>query len=189
MDVLWWFYMIVLGTAFAQIAMALAVQWKIRAATGDPLYLPTTLWMFFLLVLTIEVWISVGFYVNTVVSMSVLSLMAFLWVPMGILILSVFLSDSTWRGASPTSDEERFSRLRKSFFTVLLLIPLINLAHETILGNASVDQDLLFPLLIAAGAIVGYFLRSTRADTLLAGAMLIVIGTYLFTSYGTVSVI
>lgn len=189
MDVLWWFYTILLSSAFAQLAVALAVQWKMRAGAGSPVHPPTILWLVFLLVLTIEVWIAVGYYIKTVSSMSIISLLAFLWVPMGILFLGVFLTDSTWIGSAPGSDEERFTRLRTSFFTVLLLIPIVNSVHEFYLGKLSVDADLLFPALIALGALVGYFLRGTRADTMLAAAMVIVISVYLLTSYGTVTAV
>lgn len=187
MDVLWWFYTILLGTAFAQLAVSLAVLWKNRAGAGVPLHPPTVLWLVFLLVLTIEVWIAVGYYVRSVTSMSVFSLLAFLWVPMGILFMGVFLTDMTWIGSAPNSDAERFSRLRTSFFMVLLLVPLVNLGHELYLDSLGLDADLLFPGLIAVGALVGFFLRSVRADTLLAAAMLAVIGVYLVTSYGIVS--
>jgi len=185
-DVLWWFYTIVLGGAFTQVAVALAVQWKVRAGAGTPVHPATVLWLVFLLILTIEVWIAVGYYIRTVDSMSIISLLAFLWVPMGILILGVFLADGTWTGAAPGSDEERFSRLRIPFFSVLLLIPMVNVVHEFVLGSLSVDADLLFPGLIAIGAVVGFFIRGVKADGLLAAAMVVVIAVYLLTSYGTV---
>lgn len=113
--------------------------------------------------------------------------LVFLWVPMGILFLGVFLADTTWLGSAPGSDEERFSRLRNSFFTVLLLIPFVNFGHELYRGALGADADLIFPGLIAIGAIIGFFLRTERADTVLAAAMVAVITTYLLTSYGTVS--
>lgn len=188
MDVLWWFYTILLSSAFAQLAVALAVQWKMRAGAGAAVHPPTILWLVFLLILTIEVWIAVGYYIKTVSSMSILSLLAFLWVPMGILFLGVFLTDSTWVGSAPGSDEERFARLRTSFFTVLLLIPVVNSLHELYLGKLALDADLLFPA-FAAGALAGYFLRGTRADTLLAAAMVTVISVYLLTSYGTITAV
>ena len=188
MDALWWFYTIVLGAAFAQIATGMAVQWKIRAATAEPIFLPTMLWLGFLLILTIQVWIAVGFYQRTVTSMSILSLLAFLWVPMGIMVLSVFLAEPTWNGSAPTSDEQRFTRLRRPFFTVLASIPLVNLVHEIALGSAGMDADLLFPVLLAAGAILGFFLRTRKADATLAGVMLVIICVYLVSSYGTVAI-
>ena len=188
MDLPWWFYSILLGTAFAQLAVALAVQWKVRAGAGVALHPPTMLWLVFLMVLTIEVWVAVSYYVRAISSMSILSLLAFLLVPMGILIMGVFLADSTWTGAAPGSDEERFSRLRPSFFAVLLLVPLVNFAHEFYLGSLGFDADLVFPALIAVAAVVGFFLRTSRADTVLAAAAVAVIAVYLVTSYGTVSV-
>lgn len=187
MDVLWWFYTIVLGAAFAQLAMALAMQWKARVVTGDPLHPPTVIWLVFLVILTIQVWIAVGYYIRTVSSMSVMSLLAFLWVPLGILILGVFLADGTWGLTSPGTDEERFTRLRRSFFLVLLLIPLVNIGHELILGTLGLDADLLFPGLIAIGALIGFFIRGLRADTVLAAAMTMVVAAFLLTSYGTVT--
>ena len=57
------------------------------------------------------------------------------------------------------------------------------------LGKLALDADLLFPALIAAGALAGYFLRGTRADTLLAAAMVTVISVYLLTSYGTITAV
>ncbi|MGI9135917.1 MAG: hypothetical protein ACR2JS_02510 [Candidatus Nanopelagicales bacterium] len=188
MDALWWFYTIVLGAAFAQIAMGMAVQWKIRAATSEPIFLPALLWLGFLLILTIEIWIAVGFYQRTVTSMSILSLLAFLWIPMGILVLSVFLAEPTWSNSAPSSDEERFARLRRPYFTVLVSIPIVNLVHEIALGSAGMDADLLFPVLLAAGAILGFFLRTRKTDAALAGVMLVIICVYLATSYGTVSI-
>lgn len=189
MDFLWWFYTILLSTAFAQLAVALAVQWKARAAANTPLHPPTMLWLVFLLVLTIEVWIAVGYFIRTVTTMSIVDLLAFLWVPMGILFLGVFLADTTWLGAAPGSDEERFSRLRTSFFSVLLAIPVVNFAHELYLGSLAADADLLFPGLIAVGAVVGFFIRGQRADTVLAAVMVVVITVYLLSSYGTVQAI
>lgn len=188
MDALWWFYTIVLGAAFAQLAVGIAVQWKTHLASGEPMHLPTLLWQVFLVVLTIEVWVAVGFYVSSIRSMSVLSLLAFLAVPMGILVLSVLLADQWWNGAPGLPDEARFARMRPAFFTVLLLIPVINLGHELALGTLGVDGDLFFPLAIAAGAGVGFALRGPRADALLATAMTGVTLAYLLVSYGTVSV-
>ncbi len=187
MDVLWWFYTIVLGAAFAQLAVALAVQWKVRVTTGRLLHLPTVLWLLFLLILTIQVWIAVGYYIRTVSSMSVISLLAFLWVPFGILIMCVFLTEGSWSASVSTDDEERFSRLRRSFFVVLLLIPVVNVVHELALGSLGFDADLIFPGLIAVGAVIGLCIRGLKADTVLAAVMLAVVGCYLLMSYGTVA--
>jgi hypothetical protein len=188
MDALWWFYTILLGAAFAQIAMGMAVQWKIRAATSEPLFWPTVLWLAFLIILTIEVWIAVGFYQRTETSMSIMSLLAFLWVPMGIMTLGVFLAEPTWNGSAPASEEERFTRLRVPFFTVLASIPAVNLAHELALGSLGWDADLAFPVIMMLGAVAGFFLRTQKSDAILAGGMVVIISVYLVTSYGTISI-
>lgn len=189
MDALWWFYTVVLGAAFAQLAIGIAVQWKTHLATGETMHLPTLLWQVFLLVLTIQVWVAVGFYVRTITVMSVWSLLAFLAVPMGILVLSVLLADQWWNGAPGLADEARFARMRRAFFIVLLLIPVINLLHELALGSLGLDADLVFPLAIAVGAGIGLVLRRPRGDTVLAVAMIALVVAYLLTSYGTVSVV
>ncbi len=189
MNALWLFYTIVLGAAFAQISLSMAVQWKIHAATGERLYLPTFLWLGFLLILTVEAWVALGDYQRTTTSMSVLSMLAFLWVPLGVFTLSIFLAEPTWNGTAPADDEERFTRLRGSFFTVLLLIPGINLLHEFFLGSVGFDSDLAFAALLILGALIGFRIRTRTADSILAGAMIVVISTYLFLEYGTISAI
>lgn len=189
MDALWWFYTVVLGAAFTQIALAIALQIKTRVGSGVPVHWPNLLWQFFLTILTIEAWIAVGYFQRSLQSMSVLNLLGFLWVPMGILMLSVFLADQWWNGAAAQGDEERFNRLRPAFFTVLLLLPVVNLLHSASMGALAFNADLLFQLLIALGAVIGFFLRTLRADVILSAAMLAVITIYLFTSYGTITLV
>lgn len=189
MDGLWWFYTVLLGAAFAQLAVGIALQWKTHIVIGDSMHWPTLLWQVFLLALTIEVWVSVGFYIRTLTTMSVLSLLAFLAVPMGILVLSVLLADQWWNRSPAMSDEERFVRVRRAFFIVLLAIPVINIAHELVLGSLALDADLFFPLAIAGGALAGLVVRARRADSSLAAAMVVLVVAYLLTTYGTVSVV
>lgn len=189
MDVLWWFYTVILGAAFIQVSISIAVQWKTSSANRERLHLPTLLWQVFLIILTVQVWVAVSVYLRTVESMSVLSLLAFLWVPMGLLILSVFLADQWWNGKSTEDDEQRFNALRRPFFLVLILIPVINLVHEITMGTASLDADTLFPLAIALGGVIGLRLRSARADSILAVAEILLVLVYLFAYYGTVSVV
>ncbi len=188
MDVLWWFYTVILGAAFTQVSIAIAVQWKTSSATGERLHLPTLLWQIFLIILTVQVWVAVSVYLRTVESMSVLSLLAFLWVPMGLLILSIFLADQWWNGRSTDDDEQRFNALRRPFFVVLILIPVINLVHEIAMGSAGFDDDTLFPLAIAIGGVIGLRLRSVRADSILAAAEILLVLVYLFAFYGSVSI-
>ena len=72
---------------------------------------------------------------------------------------------------------------------MLLLIPGINLLHEFFLGSVGFDSDLAFAALLILGALIGFRIRSRTADSILAGAMIVVISTYLFLEYGTISAI
>ncbi len=189
MSDLWWFYTIILGGAFGSIAASIAVQWKTRLVSGGSLHWPTLLWQIFLLILTVQVWIAVGYYQKSVHETSILGLLAFLWVPLGILILSIFLADQWWNGDGGHPDDHRFGRLRRAFFSVLFLIPVVNLVHEAFLGSLGWDADTFFPVAIAVGAVVGLFIRSHRADTVLAAVMTAVIAVYLVGYYGSVAVI
>ncbi|MGI9196475.1 MAG: hypothetical protein ACR2KE_03335, partial [Candidatus Nanopelagicales bacterium] len=60
---MWWFYTVILGIAFGQILMELAVafrDWR-RVPTSRPFW-PAILWLAFLLVLVVQVWIAVTYY-------------------------------------------------------------------------------------------------------------------------------
>lgn len=146
---------------------------------SNALHPPTLLRFVFLILLTIQVWIAVGYFVGKITSISVLMLLAFLWVPLGILILTVFLSDGTWGTNSPASDEDCFNLMGRSFFIVLMLIPFVSIVHELVLGTLGIDEDLYFPTLIMVCVFFGLFLRKVVA----------LISTYLFTFYNTVSVL
>ena len=102
--------------------------------------------------------------------------------------LGVFLAEPTWNGSAPASEEERFTRLRVPFFTVLASIPAVNLAHELALGSLGWDADLAFPVIMMLGAVAGFFLRTQKSDAILAGGMVVIISVYLVTSYGTISI-
>ena len=64
----------------------------------------------------------------------------------------------------------------------------VNLLHGFLIGQQTWDADLLFQCLIIAGAVAGFFVRSTAADVALALAMTAVIATYIGVGYSTVTV-
>ena len=187
---MWWFYTVILGMSFGQILgeLALTVRGWSRDRARRP-FLPAVLWQVFLLVLVVEVWLAVTYYRTTLVRISVLELLAFLSVPAGILVMSFLLPAA--QSDSPPDDETpaaAFDRVRPVFFGVLIGIVAINIAHESLISNQKLDADLIFQIVIAAGAVVGLLLRRPAADVVLALAMIAVLGVYIGTQYSTVLV-
>lgn len=180
-----WFYAVILGLAFSQCAIDLAreVRTRFRQVDGDTFW-PGILWQVFLLLLSIEVFIALTAYTSNPQQRNILDFLAFLAIP--VLIFTASLLAERQGSEDLAGAEQGFSRARSAFFTVIVLMPLINFIHEFALGQLGVDLDLLFPGLILLGGLVGYVVRGRRADTILAAAMVVVIATYLGTSYSTV---
>ena len=180
-----WFYAIVLGAAFAQVARDLALQ--IRDTVREShrsIFWPTILWQIFLLLLSVEVFIAVAAYTSEPQVRSVLNFMAFLAVPVGIFIASLLLEGGPEEALDP---RHSFARSRRVLFAIIVALPAINIAHELILGEAGLDGDLLFQALLIIGGTIGFFVRSTKADVALAVAMNVVIAAYIGTMYSTVT--
>ncbi|TEX51385.1 MAG: hypothetical protein B7C55_05865 [Actinomycetales bacterium mxb001] len=179
-----WFYAIVLGAAFAQVSRDLALQVRDTVRESHrSIFWPTLLWQVFLLLLCIEVFIAVAAYTSEPQDRSVLNFMAFLAIPVGIFIASLLLEG----GPDEALDPQRcFARSRKVLFAIVIALPAMNIVHEAILGEAGLDGDLLFQVLLIIGGVIGFFVRSTRADVVLAVAMNVVIATYIGTLYSTV---
>lgn len=173
---MWWFYTVILGMAFGQVLQELAValrDW--RNETRRP-FATAMLWQIFLLALTVQVWLALTYYRDTVTEISIFELVAFLAVPAGILLMSFLLPDSD------------FGRMRPLFFGILIAMVGINLLHGVAIGDLGVDRDLLFQCLIIAGGIVGLTLRNARADSWLAAVMIAIVLTYIGVGYSTVEV-
>lgn len=183
---MWWFYTVILGMSFGQVLQELAIGVREWARSTRRPFLPGMLWQIFLLVLVVQVWLAATYYRNTVTQVSILELLAFLIVPAGILMMSFLLPEARWD--SELSQAETFNRVRPIFFGVLIAMVAVNLVHDFLIGHQGFDLDLLFQSLIIAGAAIGLVVRSTRADTLLAAAMTVVVVTYIGIGYSTVEV-
>ena len=186
----YWFYAIILGGAFAQCARDLAKQVRDRVrAPEQSISWPAVLWQIFLLLLTIEVFIALTAYRADPQQRSVLDFLAFLAIPVGIFMASMMLEAD---GPAPEGDDaltpaEAFKRRRAVFFTIIILIPVVNIIHELVLRQEAIDADLGFQLLIAIGGVAGLLLRRPGADVALAAAMIVVITAYIATSYPTLT--
>ena len=188
---MWWFHTVILGMSFGQVLSELAIA--VREWSRDPErrpFVPAMLWQFFLLTLIVEVWLAATYYRGTVTEISILELVAFLVVPAGTLIMSFLLPESKHdpgheNGLPPSA---AFDRVRPIFFGVLIGMIAVNLLHSFLIGQQGWDTDLLFQSLLIGGAILGLFLRDTRADIVLALAMIAVVATYVGVGYSTVTV-
>ncbi len=183
---MWWFYTVVLGMAFGKILEELAVEvrdWT-RDAAQRPFF-PIMLWRIFLLILIIQVWLAVTYYREAVTEVSILEMAAFLIVPAGIMIMTFLLPET---GSDPETAAWAFNRVRAVFFGVLIVMIAVNLAHGFLIGQQGWDVDLLFQVLIVAGALSGLLVRSGRADTVLAAVMIVAVIAYIGVGYSTVVV-
>lgn len=186
---MWWFYTVILGLSFGDIVRDLAsalADWRRRPERST--YWPAVLWQVFLLILIVEVWLAVTYYRATITQLSILELVAFLCVPIGILIMSFLLPDSQVdsdddNAVSPATD---FSRVRPLFFGVFIALVGINVLHGFLIGQLAFDSDLLFQGLLLLGAIVGLFLRGTRSDVVLAIAMIAILIVYICVDFSIV---
>lgn len=187
---MWWFYTIILGMSFGQVLeeLAKAVRDWSREPAGRRPFLPAMLWQIFLLALIIQVWLAVTYYRETVRQISILELLAFLAVPVGILVMSFVLPDARPESRSGMSAAATFGRIRPIFFGVLIAMVAVNLLHGFLIGQQDLDFDLVFQCLIIAGAVVGLRLRNTVADSVLAAVMIAIVLTYIGVGYSSVNV-
>ena len=174
---MWWFYTVILGMSFGQVLQELALSVREWARSSSRPYLPAALWQIFLLVLIVEVWLAVTYYRDTVTTISVAELVAFLAVP-----------EARLDSAGELTAAAAFDRVRPIFFGVLIAIVVVNLVHGVLRGEQALDVDLLFQALIVAGALTGLLVRSGTADTVLAAAMIAVVALYIAVGYSTVEV-
>ena len=182
---MWWFYTVILGMAFGRVLQELAVTMRDWRQGTRRLFAPAMLWQAFLLVLIVQVWLAVKYAVHTK-EISVLGLLAFLAVPSGILVMSFLLPQSDLDPQH--GPEAAFNRVRPMFFGVLIGVVAINLLHTFLIGQRGLDLDLLFQCLLAAGGLIGLFLRRTRADIALAAVMIVIACAYIGVGYSTVEV-
>jgi peptidoglycan/LPS O-acetylase OafA/YrhL len=127
------------------------------------------------------------YYRETLATISILEVAAFLAVPAGILVMSYVLPGPMYGDEDELSPEKDFARVRPVFFGVLIALVLINLVHGFAVGEQGIDTDLLFQILIVLGGVIGLSLRRQRWDNLLAVAMIVLLCVYIGIGYSDVS--
>jgi hypothetical protein len=179
-DYLWFFVGVLVGVALDSPIRFLATSLRERRRVApDP---TVVVWQLFLVVLLIEFWVA-----SISVSqgdMDVAQFLLFLLLPFGAMVLSTLSSPTV----DPDVDQfEEFQAQRPAFLGVLALLPVISLLREVVAGESiPLDADLVYRVLVIAGALVGLAMRSRRSSLLHALAMLVLISAYLFDVYGTV---
>ena len=187
---LWWLYTIVLGGAFALVSQSMAEDLKRRRIDPENrLFVTGLVWQVFLLLLIVQVWVAFTYYQRTVDAISVLSMIAFIAVPLAIFIMGVLISGNAPGTVGDLSEGEMFDRVRPVFFGTLIALVLVNITHETVLGNAGFDLDLLFQVLLIGGGVVGLLSKGRPVDLWLAVVMIGVVVAYILIGYATVSVV
>ena len=182
---MWFFYTVILGMAFGRVLQELAIATRDWRHGTRRAFAPAMLWQVFLLALIVQVWLAVKEAVTSP-EITVLSLLAYLAVPSGILIMSFLLPLSDLD--ADDDPEAAFGRVRPLFFGVLIGMVGINLLHTFLIGQRGFDRDLLFQCLMVAGGVTGLFLHRTRADVVLAVVMTVVVVIYIALGYSTVAV-
>lgn len=180
---------VILGAAFALVAQAMAESIKTRRThPGSRLFVTGLAWQVFLLLLILEVWVAFSFYQDTVRQISVVSMLAFLAVPVAIFVMAIMLQGNFSWADDGATEGEVFDRIRPVFFGTLIALIVVNVLHEVVLSNAGFDSDLLFQMLLLAGGVVGLAIRRRPADTWLALAMIAIISAYILIDYAVVEV-
>lgn len=189
MSDLWWMHAVILGAAFALVAQAMAESIKNwRTHPGSRMFVTGLIWQIFLLLLILEVWVAFSYYQRTVTQLSVISMVAFLAVPVAIFIMSVLLQGNFSRVDHDAAEGEVFDRVRPVFFGTLIALIVVNVLHEAVLGNAGFDSDLLFQMLLLAGGLVGLVIKGRPADTWLGVVMIGIISAYILIDYAVLKV-
>ena len=190
MNALWWLYAVVLGAALANITITLTLAVKSRLVTGSPVHVPTFLWGLFFALLSMQAWIASVGYQFSLAEVTVLEALALLWVPLSILVSSVFLGEHWWESSTDDSPSaaEQFPRVIAAVLWVFVVMVIVNEVLRAERGDLVVDIDLFFPGTMALLAACGIVIRRWRDGWALPGLMLVLLISYTALGYSTVGV-
>lgn len=183
---LWFFIAFVSGWGLRIIVRNIGDLMQSRSYTKT--YPAVLLWNIFLVLLIVEMWVAAPFNDTDVVKTS--AYLLFVLLPTAVMVLGYVLQP--WRGPfeskSEDSEEEpekflpleqAFNRNRIVFFGVLLALPILSILRELLENEFDPSTlDFGFRLVIAAGALVGLFIKGKNANTILAAVMIVVIFIY-----------
>lgn len=191
MNALWWLYAVLLGAAVANMVVSLTLQVKAHLVSGVRVHAPTLLWGLFISILAMQVWIASVYAQESVQEISLLELVAFLWVPLSTLVMSVLLGEQWWESSTAgtaLTAHEQFPRVIRAVLLVLLVLIIVNLLHQALTESFALDLDRAFQGALAIVAAVGLLSRRLRESVVLPVIALGVLVAYLVTVFGTVGV-
>ncbi len=189
MNALWWLYAVVLGAALANLTVSLALQAKAHFVSDVRIHRPTFLWGLFLGLLAMQAWIASADYQATLVEVPTIDAVAFLWVPLSILVSSVFIGEQWWESSqadTPSSAAEQFPRVISPVLWVLVVMIIVNEVQRALRGDLAADINLYFPALLALIMGAGLIWRRWRDSTLLPVTVLLTMIGYVALGYSTV---
>ena len=180
MGELWFFVGVLVGIALDSPLRYFARSLKSRSQVRPSL--TVLVWQLFLVVLLIEFWVASISVSGT--DMGIAQFLLFLLLPFGAMVLSSLSSPTVEPGADQYAE---FMAEKLPFFAILAALPVISLLREVVAGESiPLDADLVYRVLVFAGALIGMLIRSPRVATVHAVAMLVLITTYLLDVYATV---
>lgn len=187
---IWWIFTILLGLSISRVVLSLASTVRLRLQRQlASLYPPAVLWNVFLFLFAIEVWLSAADINLRSGQLTILNLSALTLIPIGILALVELLSyssDITEKSDDTeiiANQEIQFQRIRVVFFTVLAVVPVMNIAATIYVSNTIVSLDVLLPTLVIIGALIGIRLTSERYQVVLASIMIALMIAFIVLEY------
>ncbi len=173
--------------AIGILAANIASYLKLRQLPGA---LVIALWSVFLVLLLVEMWAAtVKSFTREAREVSSPSLLTFMLLPVAVTVMAALLApEGPTRADTEKDPYGAFTAQRYFFFGILLALPVVSIGQEALSGAVTVDWDLGFRLLVAAGSICGLLIRGRRADTVLVVAMMVVIVSYIFVVFPELAV-
>lgn len=174
----------------------------IQSRTYGRTYLAVGLWNVFLMLLVVEMWVASPFVDASDGQVETGSFLLFILLPTAVTLMAYLLQPEpgkyelvvedlnesqqvvgaegrTTASTNPPSLEAAFNRNRQFFFGIMLALPVVSVLREFATGEFTLlSADLGFRALLALGAILGFFVKSKRANTVLAACMIAVIVAY-----------
>ena len=169
--------------------MGMTVRLRIRQQISS-IYAPNMLWCIFLFLFAVEVWLSAADIQISQGTMNIVSIASLTVIPIGIIALvEIIVFDSAVKDYDENgreyivSQREQFAMSRLTFFILLALVPMLNIATTLYLDKTPMTTDALLQALVVIGALFGIALTSPRAQVILASVMIVIMCIFIVFEY------